>query len=156
MKLKKLTLALGLAAASVWMGSNAVAANSHTITVNASVAGTCKFNTASSTVALTVDPTATSTVTGADNVLYRCTNGTAPAFTLTSSSTSSGTGGNLIQGGESFPYTFTSTGGGAGTGMGNLAANDKTLAVTVSVLQSAAANVTPGTYTDTIVVNVTP
>jgi spore coat protein U-like protein len=156
MKLNKRILALGLAVACASMGSVAFAGGSHTITVNATVTGTCKFNTAASTIALAVDPTATSSVTGTDNVLYRCTNGTVPGFTLTSSSTSSTTGGNLIQGAENFPYTFTSSGGGAGTGMGNLAANDKTLAVTVSVNQSGAANVTPGTYSDTIVVDVTP
>ena len=156
MTLKKKLLALSLAAGFAWIGGNAFAADSHTITVNASVSGTCKFNTASSTVALTLDPTLTTTVTGSDNVVYRCTKGTTPAFTLTSSSTSSTSGGNLVQGAESIPYTFSSSGGGAGTGMGNLAANDKTLAVTVSVDQSGAANVTPGTYSDTIVVDVTP
>ena len=156
MKFKKQTLVLGLAAACMWMAGSAQAANSHSISVQATVTGTCQFNSASSSIALTLDPTATTTVTGSDNVLYRCTNGTAPAFTLTSSSTSSTSGGNLVQGGENIPYTFSSTGGGAGTGMGNLAANDKTLAVTVSVDQSGAANVTPGTYSDTIVVNVTP
>lgn len=156
MKLKRHTLALSMALACACIGGNASAANTHTITVNASVAAVCMFNTTSSTVSLTVDPTASTTVSGTDNVLYRCTNGTTPSFALTSSSTSSTSGGNLIQGAESIPYTFSSTGGGAGTGMGNVAANDKTLAVTVSVNQAAAANVTPGTYTDTIVVNVTP
>lgn len=156
MKLRKQTLALSLALACACIGGNASAANSHTITVNASVAAVCMFNTTASTLALTVDPTATSTVSGTDNVLYRCTSGTTPSFTLTSSSTSSTSGGNLIQGAESFPYTFSSVGGGAGTGMGNISANDKTLAVTVSVNQAGAANVSPGTYTDTIVVDVTP
>ena len=156
MTLKKKLLALSLAVGFAGIGGNAFAANSHTITVNASVSGTCKFNTAASTVALTLDPTLTTTVTGSDNVVYRCTKGTTPAFTLTSSSTSSTSGGNLVQGAESIPYTFSSSGGGAGTGMGNSAANDKTLAVTVSVDQSGAANVTPGTYSDTIIVDVTP
>ena len=71
-----------------------------------------------------------------------------------SSSTASTSGGNLLQGAETIPYTFSSTSGGAGSGLGS--GNDKTLAVTVSVAQSGAANVTPGTYSDTIVVNVSP
>ena len=156
MKLRKKILALGLAVACASMGGVAFAAGSHTITVNATVTGTCKFNTAASTIALAVDPTATSSVTGTDNVLYRCTNGTVPSFTLASSSTGSTSGGNLANGAESFPYTFSSTGGGAGTGMGNSATNDKTLAVAVSVAQSGAANVTPGVYSDTILVSVNP
>lgn len=154
MKLKKHILALGLAVGFAWVGGSAFAANGHTITVNASVAQVCKFNTAASTIALTLDPTLTTTVTGTDNVLYRCTSGTAPTFSLTSSSTSSTSGGNLVQGAENIPYTFSSSGGGSGTGMG--AGNDKTLAVTVSVDQTGAANVTPGTYSDTIVVSVNP
>lgn len=155
MKLRKRFLALSLAVGFASIGGNAFAAGpNHTITVNASVAAVCKFNTTASTVALTVDPTTATTVSGTDNVLYRCTNGTAPTFTLTSSSTSSTSSGNLIQGAESIPYTFTSTSGVAGSGMG--AGNDKTLGVTVSVDQTTAAGVTPGTYSDTIVVSVNP
>ena len=44
------------------------------------VAGNCKFNAATSTVGLTLDPTATTTVSQSASVLYRCTKGTAPAF----------------------------------------------------------------------------
>ena len=131
MKLKKQILALSLAVGFASIGGSAFAAP-HTITVNASVAQVCKFNTAASSIALTLDPTLTTTVTGTDSVLYRCTNGTSPTFTLTSSSTSSTGGGNLLQGAETIPYTFTSTGGGAGTGMGS--GNDKTLGDRKSVV----------------------
>ena len=154
MKFDKKIVALGIAAACVWMGGSAYAADNHTITVAAAVTGTCKFNSAASTIALTVDPTASTTVSNTGSVLYRCTKTTVPVFTLTSSSTSSNTGGNLINGAESFAYSFSSTGGGNGTGMGT--GNDKTLSVTVNVNQALAANVTPGTYSDTILVNVTP
>ena len=155
MKLRKQVLALSLAVGFAWIGGNAFAAAPNpTITVNASAATVCKFTTTASTVNLTVDPTASTTVTGTDNVLYRCTNGTSPTFLLTSSSTSSTSGGNLLQGAETIPYTFSSISGGAGSGLGS--GNDKTLAVTVGVDQTAAANVTPGTYTDTIIVSVNP
>lgn len=155
MKLKKQILALGLAVGFASIGGSAFAAGpNHTITVNATVPTVCKFSSTTSSVTLALDPTLTTTVTGTDNVLYRCTNGTAPTFTLTSSSTSSTTGGNLAQGAETIPYTFTSTSGGPGTGLGS--GNDKTLGVTVSVDQTNAASVTPGTYSDTIVVSVNP
>jgi spore coat protein U-like protein len=140
--------------AALLVAGNAMAADSHTITVNATVTGTCKFNAASSTLNMTLDPTAASTVTQTASVLYRCSKGTAPSFALASGSTSSATGGNLANGAESIPYTFSSTAGGAGTGLG--AGNDKTLSVSVSVNQANAANVTPAVYTDSITITLTP
>lgn len=132
----------------------AAAGDNHTVTVNATVNGTCKFNAGTSTVNLTLDPTASSTLTQNASILYRCTKGTAPAFALASGSTSSATGGNLVNGAESIAYTFSSTSGGAGTGLGT--GNDKTLGVSVSVNQANAANVTPNVYTDTIAITLTP
>ena len=154
MKTRKKLIAAACATAAMLMGGAAVAADSHTITVNATVNGNCKFNVATSSVDMTIDPTATTTVTGNAAVLYRCTKGTAPVFALSSGSTGSDSGGNLVNGAESIPYTYTSTSGGAGTGLG--AGQDKTLSVTVSVNQASAANVTPNTYTDTIAIDVTP
>ena len=142
------------ALAAILMSAAAHAGDNHSITVNGSVSGTCKFNTPTSTVTLTLDPTATSTVSQNASVLYRCTKGTAPTFALSSGSTSSATGGNLVNGTESIPYTFSSTSGGSGTGMG--AGNDKTLDVSVSVNQANAANVTPAVYTDSIAITLTP
>ena len=132
----------------------AAAGDNHTVTVNATVNGTCKFNAGTSTVNLTLDPTASSTQTQNASILYRCTKGTAPAFALASGSTSSATGGNLVNGAESIAYTFSSTSGGAGTGLGT--GNDKTLGVSVSVNQANAANVTANVYTDTIAITLTP
>lgn len=154
MKSSKKLIAAACATAAMLMGGAAVAADSHTITVNATVNGTCKFNAGTSTVNMTIDPTASTTVTGNAAVLYRCTKGTTPVFALSSGSTSSPTGGNLVNGSESIPYTYTSVSGGNGTGMG--AGQDKTLSVTVSVNQANAAGVTPNTYTDTIAITLTP
>ena len=154
MKTSKNLITAACAAAALLMSGAALAADSHTITVNATVAGNCKFNAGTSTVNMTLDPTLTTTVTGNAAVLYRCTKGTTPAFVLSSTSTSSATGGNLKNGTETIPYTFTSVSGGNGTGMGT--GQDKTLAVTVSVNQANAAGVTPNTYTDTIAITLTP
>ncbi|HET7132322.1 MAG TPA: spore coat protein U domain-containing protein [Gammaproteobacteria bacterium] len=154
MKSSKKLIAAACATAAMLMSGTALAGDSHTITVNATVNGTCKFNTGTSTVNMTLDPTASTTVTGNAAVLYRCTKGTSPAFALSSGSTSSATGGNLQNGTETIPYTFSSVSGGAGTGLG--AGQDKTLSVTVSVNQTNAAGVTPNTYTDTIAITLTP
>jgi len=143
-----------IAALVAMLVSGAAAADNHTVTLNATVNGTCKFNAGTSTVNLTLDPTASSTLTQNASILYRCTKGTAPTFALASGSTSSATGGNLVNGAESIAYTFSSTPGGAGTGLG--AGNDKTLGVSVSVNQANAANVTPNVYTDTIAITLTP
>lgn len=132
----------------------AAAGDNHTVTVNATVNGTCKFNAATSNINLTLDPTASTTLTQNASILYRCTKGTAPTFALASGSTSSPTGGNLVNGAESIAYTFSSAPGGAGSGLG--AGNDKTLGVSVSVNQANAANVTPNVYTDTIAITLTP
>ena len=152
MKSNKTRIAAALAA--ILMSAAAHAGDNHSVSVNGTVSGNCKFNSPSSTVNLTIDPTASSTVTQNASVVYRCTKGTTPAFALSSGSTSSATGGNLVNGAESIPYTFSSVSGGNGTGMG--AGNDKTLAVSVSVNQANAANVTPAVYTDSIAITLTP
>ena len=154
MKCTNQKLLTALCAAALMTSAGAKAADSHTITVSATVVATCKFNSASSTMSLTLDPTASSTVSQSASVLYRCTKGTAPIFALASGSTSSGTGGNLVNGSEAIAYTFSSAAGGNGTGMGG--GQDKSLSVTVSVNQSNAANVTPAVYTDTIAITLTP
>jgi spore coat protein U-like protein len=118
------------------------------------MSGAAAADNHSVTVSLMLDPTSSSTATQGASILYRCTKGTAPSFALASGSTSSATGGNLVNGAESIAYTFSSTTGGAGAGMG--AGNDKTLALSVSVNQANAANVTPATYTDSIAITLTP
>jgi spore coat protein U-like protein len=153
MKLTKKLLAAACASAAMLM-SGVQAADSHTITVNATVAGTCKFNAGTSTVNMTLDPTAVTTVSQPASILYRCTKGTAPGFAFSSGSTTSATGGNLVNGAESIPYTYTSVAGGSGTGLAS--GQEKTLTVTVSVDQTTAANVTPATYSDTIAITLTP
>jgi spore coat protein U-like protein len=142
------------AAFAVLAMNSAHAADNHTINVNAVVNGTCIFNTGSSNINMTLDPTATTVITGASTIQYRCTRGTTPVFAMTSGSTGSGAGGNLVLGTESIAYTYSSVNGGDGTGMA--AAQAKDLTVTVSVNQANAANVTPGTYTDTIAITLNP
>ena len=151
MKPSKKLIAAAFAALAM---TGAQAADNHSITVRADVAGTCKFQSATSQIDLTVDPSAAGNATGNGSIIYRCTKGTTPVFGLQSGSTSSTTGGNLSLAGETIPYTFSSTSGGNGTGMG--AGQDKTLGVTVTVNQANAADVTPGIYTDTIAITLNP
>lgn len=150
MKIDKKLLALGTAAACTWLGGNSAhAADSHSIIINAVSSSKCVFNDRSSTIALSIDPAATTTVTSTSNVIYRCTTGTTPSFAFASANT-----GKLVQGTENFSYSYTSSGNAPGTGMA--AGQTKTLVVTAAVDQTLAADKPPGTYTDTLTVTVTP
>jgi spore coat protein U-like protein len=155
MKLSKTWIAAALAGAFTLSSAALQAADSHTITVNATVSAACKFNSASSTVALSIDPAATAVVTQPAAVTYRCTKGTTPSFALASGSTGGAAGGDLTSGGgETIAYTFGGSAPVAGSGMG--AGQDKTYTVTVSVDPANAANVSPAVYSDTIAVTINP
>jgi len=135
--------------------SGAQAADNHTINISATVADFCRFNAASSNVNFTLDPSATTTVMQTASILYRCTKGTTPVFGFSSASTSSATDGTLGNAGpDTIAYTYATSAPVDGSGLG--AFQDKTLAVDVSVNQANAANVTPGTYTDTIAITLNP
>ncbi len=150
MKIDRKILVLGTAAACAWIGSNsASAADSHSIIINAVSSSKCIFNDRSSTIAVSIDPAATTTLTATSDVVYRCTAGTTPSFSLSSANT-----GKLVSGTENFSYSYSSTGNAPGTGMGSVQA--KTHVVTASINQALAADKPPGTYTDTITVTVTP
>ena len=142
------------AAFAVLAMNSAHAADGHTVNVNAVVQGTCKFNSVSSDINLNIDPSAATNVTASSTIQYRCTRNTVPGFDFSSLSTSSAVGGNLRLGIANIPYTFASTNGGSGDGMG--AAHAKDLTVTVTVNQANAADMIPGTYTDSIQITLTP
>ena len=151
MKFDRNILVFGTAAACAWLGSpGANAADSHIITVNATSSSKCIFNARSSTIGISIDPAATTTVTGTSNLVYRCTSGTTPSFTYASANS-----GQLVwPGTASFAYSYSNSGGGAGSGMGT--AEAKTLTVTAAVDQTVTADKPAGTYSDTITVTVQP
>lgn len=145
--------------AALLMSGGAYAADSHVLTVNATVAGNCKFVAGTSNLAMSLDPSATTVATGNAVVKYRCTKGTTPGFTYLSGSTANAAGGNLVDpapGGGSIPYTFSGSAPVAGTGLQAIGANEKDLTVTVSVDQNDAADVAAAVYSDTITISMTP
>jgi spore coat protein U-like protein len=142
------------AAFAVFAMSSAQAADNHTITVNAVVSGTCKFISGASSIDMTLDPTLSTNLTGTSNIQYRCTKGTVPSFVYASGSTGAAGSGELRKNGEMIPYSFAAVPGGNGQGMAP--GLERTLAVTVTVNQADAANVTPETYTDTVAITLTP
>jgi hypothetical protein len=152
--------ALATAAAFALLASApAKAADSVTVTVNATVTGVCKFNSGQTPVVTVqtsggvIDPSAAGPATGNTSVLYRCTNGTSPTFTVPATATVTCTTSGSC-GSSAMTTTMTSAGGGAGSGMGS--GQDKTLTVTGTLPASQYANSPAGDYSGTITVSVTP
>ncbi|MFN7572076.1 MAG: hypothetical protein ACK5TK_11595 [Betaproteobacteria bacterium] len=138
--------------------SPAVAADNVTVTVNATVTGVCKFFTSSPVVNINntgtgsnIDPSLAGPATGNAAITYRCSNGTTPTFTVPATATITC---SACAGTPTLTPSIGSTNTGAGSGMGS--GNDKTLAVTGTLLQSAYENAAVGAYTGTIVVSVNP
>ncbi len=159
-------LKAAIAAALIAATGAASAGGTHTITVSASVTGTCVVNTATSTLAFgTLDPATGGTVNATwSGGTFRCTNGTA--YTITSndglwesasggasnrmrlsSATDCSTASNCIR------YTMTNTASGTGAGMNG---NDISFAVTGSTLIADYQNAVAGSYSDTVILTVAP
>jgi hypothetical protein len=150
---------LAVAAVAAMMGSTgAQASDSVSVTVNATIVGVCKFFTAAPVVNITntgtgsnIDPSSATSATGSAAILYRCSNGTSPTFTVPATATVTCA---ACAGTPTMTPAITSTNGGAGTGLGT--GNDKTLTVTGTILQAAFQNAAAGAYTGNITVSVSP
>jgi len=150
-----------IAAALFTASGVASAADSQSLAVSATVSGVCKFTTPSRTLGFTVDPSSTSAVAGVMSgaVEYKCTNGTSAAgVTATDGNNSLAVGARRMRRGATadyLPYSLTITGGTQpGTGFG--AGQQKTLTVTGSVAVADFENLTAGTYTDAVTLDLTP
>jgi hypothetical protein len=138
--------------------SGVALADTKNIDINASVTGVCKFNTTASNPVITIgpiDPSGSGDVTGSVAVVYKCTKGTSPGFTVPTNTTLNCTAGGCAVGTDTLAvYSITSTNDGAGSGFGS--GQDKNLNVTAKVQQSDYQNATVGSYTKTITVSVSP
>jgi len=138
----------------------ASASDSTTVTINATIVGVCKFFTSSPTMNINntgtgsnIDPSLTGDATGSAAITYRCSNGTAPTFTVPTTATiSCSTSGSC--GSSTMTPSITSTGGGNGTGMGS--GQDKTLTVTGTITAANYQNMSVGTYSGTMTVSIAP
>lgn len=136
---------LVLAAAITLISSAAFAANSATLTVTASVQGTCTIT--GGTLAFgALDPTTAPDVgpIAASGVTVNCNNGTV--FTVTDNAA----GNDLTDGTSFIPFTLTHAGGGTGTGVAN------PYAISGSILGTDYATATAGVYASTVTLSVTP
>jgi hypothetical protein len=161
MSTRKLTrLILPVAIASALAAGTAEASDSVSVTVNATIVGVCKFFTTTPTINITntgtgsnIDPSAAGPASGNVDILYRCSNGTSPSFTVPASATvTCTTAGNC--GASTMVPTVSSTNTGAGTGLGS--GKDQTLNVVAQITQANYQNAQVGSYSGTMTVSVTP
>jgi len=154
-------LRAGLIAAGLVTSVAASAADSYSLGVSATVVGRCSFTQAAGqTLTLTnivggIDPSSGTSATGSATITYKCTKGQAPAFTAGNGSNYSAPDRRVFDGTADYMvYSLGLTSGGAGSGFG--AGQDKSLTVDGTITSAAFANAAVGTYTDTVVISVTP
>lgn len=175
MTFKTLTrLAAAVAATALFSGA-ALAGDTATVTVSATVVGTCKFASNSASVNLgSLDPS-TIGATGASNsvgLIINCTKNTSvativlqPVVAAQGTATAGGAAslnggtysGTLVSGGNSLPFSMTwPTTAIAGTGFGAGATATANLTLTASVTQAAVQAAAAGSYSSQVQVVITP
>jgi len=131
------------------MAGMAFAADNATVSVSASVLGTCKFTTTSANLAFgSLDPAVGGNASASATLSFWCTKGA----TVTVSDNKSGTY-NLSNGTENIPYSVTYTPAST-TGAGKSSPINLTVAGTIQ--EADWVNASAGTYTDTITVSINP
>ena len=134
-----------------------LAAGSNTLTVQANVAGTCKFSSATSLLDfLTLDPSVGSNVTVTATTQFWCTKGvTTDVITANNGVNFSGGSKNMKHAtlADLIPYTLTLTPDGAAN---NGPASPRTLTLSGTVLGVNYAGVSAGTYSDTVTLSINP
>jgi spore coat protein U-like protein len=139
---------------------NAAAADTATLTVQATVSGICKFQTNTATLTLAnsagnIDPSSATSATGSTTLAYKCTKGQSPVFA--NNNGLNYTGSSLAVKHASLPdvmaYTLSLTNTGAGNGFGPAA---QTLTMSGTITQANFQNAAAGSYSDTVTITLTP
>jgi spore coat protein U-like protein len=154
--MKKL-LAITAAAAVMAMAGSVMAADSNTLTVSASVTGTCKFSSPTSTLNFgALDPSVGTNVNGSTTTNFWCTKGVSTDAIVAGNGLNFAVGKRQMKDAVStdvIPYTLTLTkDGNANVGP----ATPRTLTVAGNVLGTDYTAKTAGSYSDTVVLNITP
>lgn len=155
--MKTLTLLLVAGMVVLLLSGTALAAGTNTLTVNASVTGTCKFVSTTSTLNFgALDPSVGTTVNGSTTTQFWCTKGT------TTDAVSADNGVNYAGGkrnmkdagsGDVIPYTLTLTKD-ANPNAGP--ATPRTLTIDGQILGPDYTGKTAANYADTVVLSITP
>jgi spore coat protein U-like protein len=153
----KKILAIITAVAITAMAGAAIAADTNTLTVQASVTGTCKFSSATSTLDFgALDPSASTNPTATTTTKFWCTKGiTTDIITAGNGLNYSGTKNQMkdATSGDVIPYVLSLTKDGlSNTGP----ATPRTLTIKGDIQNSDYVNKAAGSYSDTVVLNITP
>lgn len=153
-RLGTLALAAVFAASSVGAG---LAADSNTLTVSANVVGTCKFNSATSTLAFgALDPASAGNATASGSTTFWCTKGASFSMSDDDGLYETGLNANRMKHltlAEYIPYSVSFTPS-AATGSGPTTPITLTLGGTI--LNADFVNASAGDYEDTVVISITP
>lgn len=154
----KKVLAISAAAALMAMAGTAMAADTNTLTVQASVTGTCKFSSATSTLNfLSLDPSVGANATASTTTQFWCTKGVTEAISAGNGSNYSGSKRQMkdtaVGGTDLIPYTLTLTKDGNANAGPN---SPRTLTIDGGILGSDYTGKTASTYSDTVALTITP
>lgn len=135
---------------------SALASGTNTLTVTASVTGTCKFVSGTSTLNFgALDPSSSSDVNGSGTTTFWCTKGTTQTLSAGNGANWDGSKRNikLTTGTDLIPYSLTLTpDGGTNQGPGS----PRTLTISGTILNADYIDKTAGSYSDTVTLTVTP
>jgi spore coat protein U-like protein len=147
-----------------------LAGDSATVNVTATVLGHCKFipNSPTTTLAFgNLDPLAPSDVTKTTSVDFKCSKGVTYTIKANDGSNADGSTNRMTNGTDFIPYTFcyttdatpitpcnSDTSPFTGTGLGG--GTTVTLRISGTVLGDDYINVSPGSYSDQVRVDITP
>lgn len=154
----KRSIILVIAMAVVLVSSVAMAADTNTLTVTANVVGTCKFNSATSTLAFgALDPSVGTDAAASTTVNFWCTKNASYTITDDDGMYETGLNANRMRHAtivtEFIPYSM-SLSPTSGTGSGP--STPITLNISGTVLGTDYINAAAGNYSDTVVISITP
>ncbi len=148
------SLAVAMALTLLAVGTG-IAAGLNTLTVSANVVGTCKFNSATSTLAFgALDPSSVADATATGSTTFWCTKGAI--YTLSNDGGLNNSGGPRMKHAalaEFIPYALTLTPS-AATGSGP--SIPITLTIDGLISNADYVNASAGDYADTVVISVIP
>lgn len=149
--MKKVVLAVALAIM-VGLPAMSFAAGTTTVSVSATVVGTCKFNTGGS-VSFTLDPSVGGNVSGTvTQPQFWCTKNATYTITDDYGLNENGTIRRMTNGTDFIPYSFSYTSTGTGQGKNS----PITMDITAQVQEADYVDAPAGTYTDTVTLTINP
>ncbi|GAB4227446.1 MAG: hypothetical protein OHK0028_00120 [Deltaproteobacteria bacterium] len=150
-------MAFLVAIAALVAGGAAWAADTNTLTVQASVVGTCKFVSSTSTLNFgALDPSAGTDVNGSTTAQFWCTKGVnTDSITAGQGLNYSGSKNQMKDSvsGEFIPYTLTLTKDGS---TNNGPGSPRTLTIAGNVLGADYTGKSAGSYSDTVTISINP